>query len=112
MRFPNSTPYEVDRALPDSQRTGNGIADAISRIPNSATRSRVQHAAYLLGVSSDMPEPTREEINRNVAIQSCYNAMNSGFVIDPSLESRDSSPLETRAESDSCELYYPFCLAH
>jgi hypothetical protein len=48
MRFPNSTP---DQALPDSQRIGSGIADTISRIPNSAAGSRVQHAAYLLGVS-------------------------------------------------------------
>jgi hypothetical protein len=47
MHFPNSTP---DQALPDNQHIGSGIADTISCIPNSAARSRVQHAAYLLGV--------------------------------------------------------------
>src|SRR6266849_6440212 len=99
MHFTNFTPHEFDRALPDGQQTAN----TISCITNPTARSRVQRAAYLLGASRNMPELTRGEINHHLAVQLCYSAMNSGFVIDPSLQSRKSSPYKS-PEIDPCKL--------
>ncbi|KAF8493760.1 hypothetical protein F5888DRAFT_1636507 [Russula emetica] len=80
------TPLELDNARSTSQHTAN----AIGCISNPLTRSCVQTYTYLLGVSSEMPELTQEEIDQHQAVQSCYDAMSG---VNPMLlDSQANSP--------------------
>jgi hypothetical protein len=49
--------------------------EIVSQIPNTRARNRAQTAAYLVGVSQDIPVMSVDGINQKGAVQACYDAM-------------------------------------